>query len=224
MLSLFQGASTLEWVKLLGKISSTTLKIPPSSTYPWALILEHSVMWNGISLWPCLSVPVLGPKILPNCWGRWGQVTPARYERLRGLLRKSQPWAPGTSLGTAWGQAQLEAQRPSRAHGQLGEGCGGWRPALLQLHWARQQQLIPPGAGVGSRVWAMGGGTDQGHCPSTDLQTLTKVVCVGNFTLLLIISITIWRTHIFILLSKCSALCLNYLFFCHEAAIKDFFA
>lgn len=82
---------------------------------------------------------------------------------------------PEHSLRTGSTWAKVWAQL-SRVHGQIGHGCGGWRPALLQLHWAHQHQLTPPGADVVFGVWAVGRRHWTGTlCPSTALEALTKL-------------------------------------------------
>lgn len=213
MLRLFQEASTLPRVKSLCKTSNTAMKMPPSSSFPWVLILEHNVMWQGISLWPCISVPALPPKILPTCWEGRDRAPQPGTRQWEGH-RKPQLWASGTSLGAVWGQAQLEPKS---------EPSSAWAKEWVQLSRAQawgQGRAVGAGSqpclsfkGPGapadtSRGWSgvLAVGSGGRHwtgtlCPSTALEALTKVVYVGNFTLLLI-SITVWRTYIFLLLSK----------------------
>lgn len=159
-------------------------------------------------------------KILPTCWGRWGQVTPARYKAVGDTLRKPQPWASGTPLGTAWGQAHLEPVGDPSSAGPVarrGRAVGlEASPATASLGPAAAADT--PRGWCGVPRWGQWGR----HWSSSALETLTKFFCVGNFTLSLIISITIWRTYLFTLLSKCAALCLSCLFFCHRAAINEF--
>lgn len=161
-------------------------------------------MWYGISLWPCISVPGVPPKILPTCWGRWGQGTPARNKTVRGTLRKPQPWASGAFLGTLWGQGQLEPEsdpssegpmaRQGRAVGAGGQPCCSLTgPSSISWH----PQGLMRGSGCGHWTGTL--------CPSSALEALTKVVSGGNFILSLIISTTIQRTRLLLLLSKCAA-------------------
>lgn len=172
MLSLFQEASSLPRVKSLCKTSNTAMKMPPSSSFPWALILEHNAMWYGISLWPCISVPALPPKILPTCWeGR--DRAPQPGGRDTGSLssgHQAHPWAQSEgrlSLSQRVSPAQLEPKSESSSAGpKPGDRAGLWglaaRPASASR--AQEHQLTPPGADLGSWLWAVGGGTEQGHC------------------------------------------------------------
>lgn len=159
MLSLFQETSTLVWVELHGKTSSTTMKIPPSSSFPWALIVEHNVMWNGISLWPCISVPVLPHKNLAYLLGKVGT---SHSSQVQGSGRHTEEASalgirhtPGHSLrtGSPWasGWPQL-----SRARGQTGQGCGAGGQPSYSFTGPSSSSWYPQGLMWSAQVRAVG--------------------------------------------------------------------
>lgn len=135
--------------------------MPPSSSFPWALILEHSVMGYAYQFQfslpkSCLLAGEGGdkePQPDTRQWeGHWGSLSSGHQAYSWAQCEDRLSWAKG------W--AQL-----SRAHGlETGQGSGGWQPALLLLHgpsstsWHPQGLIWAPGGGQ----W--GGGTEQGHC------------------------------------------------------------